>query len=187
MVICSWLLLQTKILLHCFTLSKGRQKIKFCSEIPCCTVHDITLVLFRFGFVICCEYLQVWTCRREAAAQLPAHLALSESLQDEIPLTDAQRRLPGPIHGCKLRATVLISTHLPSTRPTTWKMASLFFQIRSEHISTSFDLLLCIFRLPWCSLYFVFLADQVWRSCSSFSAVLKVQIPSSLKPCKDLT
>ena len=35
----------------------------------------------------------------------------------------------------------------PSTRPTTWKMASLF-QIRSKHISTSFEMMLFIFRLP---------------------------------------
>lgn len=64
----------------------------------------------------------------------------------------------------------------PSTRPTTWKMASLF-QIRSKHISTSFEMLLFIFRLPWHSLWFVFLADQVWRSCSSLNTVLKVSPP----------
>ena len=186
MVICNWLLLQTKILLHLLHSIQGLPKIKFCPGILCCAAQYMLSHWCWLGFVICYKHLQEWTCRREAAAQLPAHLTLSESLQDEIPLTNAQRRLPGPIHGCKLRATVLINTHLPSTRPTTWKMASLF-QIRSEHISTSFDLLLCIFRLPWYSLCFVFLADQVWRSCSSFSTVLKVQIPSSSKSCKDLT
>ena len=58
----------------------------------------------------------MWTCRREAAAQLPTHLALSEGLQDEIPLTDAQRRLPGPVHGCEPCKTMSNNSnkHAPS-------------------------------------------------------------------------
>ena len=76
------------------------------------------------------------------------YLAILEGLQDKIPLTDAQGRLPGSVHSGRSNKCACheVSVHYQETSPftvlSTWDMASLL-RIRSKNIVIVLSLFAC--------------------------------------------